>query len=154
MSNTPQINIGAVTGGQNNIGQNTIQGNQIHLSQTKPDDTELLQSVLRTIESEMRRRDPNWTNANWDEVERLANLPGSVETPESRTRHADSGDNSDDPALIESLIQAIKPYSREILRSLACFGSGALESLAKGNPLINGILSVCKDQMSRDPDQM
>lgn len=43
-----------------------------------------------------------------------------------------------------SLINRLVPYAPQIGKGLAVFGSAALASLAGSNPIISGILAVCK----------
>jgi len=50
-----------------------------------------------------------------------------------------------------SLINRLVPYAPQIGKGLAVFGTAALASLAGSNPIISGILAVCKLASAENP---
>lgn len=53
-----------------------------------------------------------------------------------------------------ALINRLVPYAPQIGKGLAVFGSAALASLAGSNPIISGILAVCKLASNDSSSQM
>lgn len=54
---------------------------------------------------------------------------------------------------IKQIVEYCKANGPAIAQNIAVFGSGALESIAKSNPIINGIYQVCKaNQKSAQED--
>lgn len=129
MSDTPNINIGGITGGQNNIGKNEIAGNQIQNNLPPKHVTETM-NVIAKIDAAISKTNPDLAKNCLPELTRLAKAP-APEQQQNLSR-------------IETLCKSLRPHAELIWTTIATFGRGALESIAKTNPVINGIWEVCK----------
>lgn len=127
-SEQPSISIGTVTGGQNNIGRTEIAGDQ---NQTNnygdmiPAVAEVIDKVVEALPNEI-------AEPLRHEIVGIASLP-----PEDQTLK-ETADK------IMAICNKIKPYAGAVGKNLAIFSATALETLAKRNPIINGIVEVCK----------
>ena len=68
----------------------------------------------------------------------LRPLQTLAELPETEQKKPDTMEQA------TSLLNRLVPYAPAIGKGLAVFGSAALASLAGSNPIISGILAVCK----------
>lgn len=61
-----------------------------------------------------------------------------AELPEAELRKAETTEQA------QSLLNQLVPFAPQIAKGLAVFGSAALSALASRNPVIAGVLAVCK----------
>ncbi len=48
-----------------------------------------------------------------------------------------------------TLMERLKPYGPRIVKAVAIFGEGALNALASSNPIIAGVLALCRASASQ-----
>lgn len=126
MSDTPNISIGSVSGGQNNIGKTEIAGDQI---QNVSPQTVDLGEVVNTIEQGLP---DEVAAATIPEIQAIAQLPTETQrTPEVQKR-------------ILAVCDAVRPYAGVVWKNLAIFSAAALKTLAMKNPIIAGVIEVCE----------
>lgn len=151
MNDTPHISIGAVAGGQNNIGKIEIAGDQIQNLATNAGDSqraELVQAVLANVRNRLSNDSVTLDAKQWTQLEQAAI---KAEQPSNETAIPDASNGDQDTPLLQTFVSVIRPHGKLIWKSLACFGRGALESLARTNPVINGIVEVCEMHMKDEP---
>lgn len=135
MSEGPSINIGSITGGQNNIGKNEIAGDQVqHNAGSEP----------VTIEQ--------FTHA----LEKAEGLPDEIRNETIPDIHAIANLSSDEQQKFidtdkwMTMAEKIRPYATSIGKSVAVFGAAALKALASKNPIVAGVMAVCEQQKPKE----
>ena len=126
MSDGPSISIGTITGGQNNIGKTEIAGDQVqnnHYGATTPD------AVFEAVAAEVPPEVAEDTVAPLQAMACMSVL--EMETPENKSKAA-------------NLLERLVPFAPQIAKGLMTFGEAALSSLATRNPIIAGVVAVCR----------
>lgn len=129
MSNDqPSISIGTVTGGQNNIGKTEIARDQTqtnNFGESLPEIESVVERIAESIPEEKAK-------FVIPEIQSLAAMPiAEQELPANFER-------------IKAVCDSLKPYVSVVAKNLAIFGATALETLAARNPVIAGVVQVCK----------
>jgi hypothetical protein len=137
MSDIPSINIGNITGGQNNIGKTEIAGDQNQINNygsVEPTVEEVLNQVEQALPEEpIEIGGETFSRASiMPEMRQFAALP------------AEEQKSPDNESRMMRWLRVINEYRPAVVRNLAVFGAGALEAFAAGNPLVGGVLAVCK----------
>lgn len=139
---TTNINIGGGNIGGLQIGDN----NQQTITQTNGDQVPTVPQVF----GEIRKALPlslgddslvdtvSQEEADDFEEQVIMPLQTLAELPEAEQKKPDTMEQA------QSLLNRLVPYAPAIGKGLAVFGSAALASLAGSNPIISGILAVCK----------
>lgn len=143
MSNdSPNINIGQVTGGQNNIGKTEIHGDQVqHNTYGDVSITfeQVMQSLAEAIPDEGERG-----IVEQDIIQPLREIADQQE-PKTEQERLTLKDR------IMSLTEMLKPYLPEVRKAIAAFGDGALGKLASGalpppaSWVVAGVIEICRD---------
>ncbi len=131
------------SGAVNQVGNNTAtttvnNGNQLP---TIPQVFDAIKKALPEIDVASGDSDQSQLSvANADDVNEtiLRPLQTLAELPEAELNKPDTMEQA------QSLLNRLVPYAPQIGKGLAVFGSAALTSLASSNPIISGILAVCK----------
>lgn len=138
MSDTPSINIGTITGGQNNIGKTEIAGDQVQNNHygALPSVDQVFDAVAESLPEEVA-----------DEMK-----AGVIEPLQKLAALAPEEQKSEDvKEQAEPLYQRLVPYAPQITKGLLTFGEAALTSLASSNPIVAGLLAVCKTVKTLQP---
>lgn len=126
MSDAPSISIGTITGGQNNIGKTEIAGDQVqnnHYGGTSPAD------VFEAVAKELP---PEVVEDTVEPLQAMACMPiADLEQPEAKEKAS-------------NLLERLTPYSSQISKGLLAFGEASLTALASSNPIIAGLIALCK----------
>lgn len=135
MSDVPNISIGGISGGQNNIGKTEIAGDQTQTNNygdSLPPVDDVVAKVAESLPAEVA--------ADWSEqIKPLMALPiAQQEEPETVSK-------------LMAICEAIRPHAGVVWKNLAVFGATALETLATRNPIIAGIVQVCKSNQPQTP---
>jgi hypothetical protein len=140
---TTNINIGGGNIGGLQIGDNNQQtitqtnGNQVP---TIPQVFGEIRKSLTTTMSDAVNQSQVTTEEQADDFEEQVVMPLQTlaELPEAEQKKPSTMEQA------ASLLNRLVPYAPAIGKGLAVFGSAALASLAGSNPIISGILAVCK----------
>ena len=86
-------------------------------------------------------------NEQADDVDEqiLRPLQTMAELPEAELKKAETIEQA------QSLLNRLAPFAPQIAKGLAVFGQAALTALASSNPIISGILAVCKMGSAENP---
>lgn len=115
---------------QINQGQN-VTASQNNSSDKPPTVVEVIEKVAEVLPTELAT---DWKS----QVQTLAAMPiAQQQEPEQQSA-------------ILAICDQIKPHAGEVWKNLAIFGATALETLATRNPVIAGIVEVCKANSSPD----
>ena len=147
---TTNINIGGGNIGGLQIGDNNQQtitqtnGEQVP---TVPQVFNAIKQALPTIDAGMDSGEITSSDDSAEDVNEqiLRPLQTMAELPPEEQKKPDTMERA------QSLLNRLVPYAPAIGKGLAVFGSAALASLAGSNPIISGILAVCK--MASEPNQ-
>jgi hypothetical protein len=154
---TTNINIGGGNIGGLQIGDN----NQQTITQTNGDQVPTVPQVFDAIKKSLPTIEPSGDDRGDDTVDYIKTddtvasssiddsaddvnesilrpLQTLAELPPEEQKQPDRMEQA------QSLINRLVPYAPTIGKGLAVFGSAALASLASSNPIISGILAVCK----------
>jgi len=136
MSSSNTFNFGEIkqeasgAGSVNQVGNNTATTSVGNLPvPTIPQVFDAMESALSEIKSDEGNEEINQSVLM--PLQSLAELPTSQHTPDVMEQ-------------AQSLINRLVPYAPSIGKGLAVFGQAALSSLASSNPIMAGILAVCK----------
>lgn len=128
MSDVPNISIGGISGGQNNIGKTEIAGDQTqtnNFGDALPPVDDVVAKVAESLPEEVAAE---WT----EQIQPFAAMPiAQQQEPETMSK-------------IMAICETIRPHAGTVWKNLAIFGATALETLATRNPVIAGIVQVCK----------
>lgn len=127
VSDGPSISIGTITGGQNNIGKTEIAGdqNQTNNYGGAPEPEQVFEAIAAELPAEV-------VEDTIEPLQQMAMQPIiQQEQPETKANWSN---------LLERLI----PYAPQIGKGLATFGAAALASLANRNPIVAGVMALCK----------
>lgn len=141
---TTNINIGGGNIGGLQIGDN----NQQTITQTNGDQVPTIPQVFDAIRKALPEvnhvsTDSEGMQASDDSAEEVTEqilrpLQTLAELPEAEQKKPDTIEQA------TALLNRLVPYAPAIGKGLAVFGGAALASLAGSNPIISGILAVCK----------
>lgn len=134
------LNIGSITGGQNNIGKTEIQGGQ-HQTVNHGDVTITFEEIVKTIREEIPEGELIDFNDVMQPLEDVANeeLPASEEEKVSLKEK------------IFAMAERLGPFVPHIRKSIAAFGEGALGKLASSSLpppsswVVAGVIEICRD---------
>jgi hypothetical protein len=147
---TTNINIGGGNIGGLQIGDNNHQ----KITQTNGDQVPTVPQVfgeirksLGTTLAEAVDQSQVTTEEQADDFEEQVVMPLQTlaELPEAEQKKPDTMEQA------TSLLNRLVPYAPGLGKGLAVFGSAALASLAGSNPIISGILAVCKLASAENP---
>ena len=126
MSDAPSISIGSISGGQNNIGKTEIAGDQVqnnHYGATSP--AAVFDEIAKVVPPEV-------VEDTVEPLRALACMPLSEQQTEPIKAKA------------ANLLERLLPYAPAIGKGLAVFGEAALTAFASSNPVIAGVVALCK----------
>lgn len=123
------INVGGGNIGGLQVGNNNTQT----ITQNIGDQTPTVEQVFKTIaESLPEEVAEEMQSAVIKPLEELAKLPAEEQASEEVKERA------------EPLYQRLVPYAPQIGNGLLAFGEAALSAFASSNPIVAGLLAVCK----------
>lgn len=132
MSDVPNISIGSITGGQNNIGKTEIAGDQVQ-NNNYGAMVPTVDEVFSAIEKDLPEEEAGELKAAvLQPLMTLAQLSPKEQASEDVKEQA------------EPLYARLVPYVPQIAKGLATFGEAALTAVASSNPIVAGLLAVCK----------
>lgn len=96
--------------------------------------------VFDAVKSSLPQLDAAADDATAGEIEEavIRPLQTMAELPQEEIKKPETMERA------QSLINQLVPFAPQIAKGLAVFGSAALSALASRNPIIAGILAVCK----------
>lgn len=134
------LNIGSITGGQNNIGKTEIQGGQ-HQTVNHGDTTITFSAIVEKIREEI----PEGELVDFEAVMVPLEEAAAGEEPTSEQ------DRVTTKEWIFEQVAKLGPFVPHIRKSIAAFGEGALGKLAAGalpppgSWIVAGVIEICRD---------
>lgn len=118
---------------------NTVTGNGTNIAQGQTVSQEIRQTFAgESVESEAifeevaKAVPPEVVEDTVEPLQTFAAMPiAQLEAPETKAKWT-------------NLIERLAPYGPQIGKGLATFGAAALEALALRNPVVAGVMAVCK----------
>lgn len=137
MSDSPNIQIGSITGGQNNIGKTEIAGDQVQ--NVSGGSVLTAEMFFDAIAAETRQL---------PEVQRSVVHDGAVE-PLKELATAGQSTSTINSSVKESTftkyLDILRPHAALIVKCVAAFGEASLAALAARNPIVAGVVAVAKE---------